>query len=66
MTKPNSCSWKSIAETNIERYAEMNVGFWHESEVPALPAYVGSRGKTGQHMLNASSSHFDQLRHKLD
>jgi hypothetical protein len=33
--------------------------YWHESEVPALPAYVGYRRKTGQHMLIASFSHFD-------
>jgi hypothetical protein len=31
-------------------------GFWHQSEVPALPAYVGYRWKTGQHMLNTSFS----------
>jgi len=32
---------------------------WHESEVPTLPAYIGYRGKTGQHMLNTRLLHFD-------
>jgi hypothetical protein len=40
------------------------VRLWHESEVPALPAYVGNRGNTRQHMLNASSSHFTQSEHR--
>ena len=30
--------------------------------MPALTAYVGYRGKTGQHMLNASFSHFEPSR----
>src|SRR5262245_18547214 len=39
------------------------VRFWHESEVPVLPAHVSYRGKTGQHMLTASFSHFDHSGH---
>ena len=34
--------------------------FWHESEVRRAVAHVGYRGKTGQDVLNASSSHFDR------
>ena len=37
---------------------QLRVRNWHESDVPALPAYVGYRRKTGQHMLTASFSHF--------
>jgi hypothetical protein len=33
-----------------------------KSDVPALLANVGYRWKTGQHMLNASFSHFDPQR----
>ncbi len=32
------------------------------AEVPAQPADVGYRWNTGQHMLNASFSHFDPTR----
>jgi hypothetical protein len=32
---------------------------WHESEVPALFAHVGYRGKTGQHLLTVRFSGFD-------
>jgi len=35
------------------------------AEVPAQPADVGYRWNTGQHMLNASFSHFDPERNSL-
>ena len=40
--------------------------FWHESEVPALLAYVGYGRKIRQHMLNASFSHVDPERSLAD
>jgi hypothetical protein len=41
------------------------VSCWHFSAVPTAPSNVGFREKTGRHMLNASSSHFDPERSKL-
>jgi hypothetical protein len=37
----------------------VNARFWHYSEVPARLAYVGYRGKTGQHLLAVSFTGFD-------
>jgi hypothetical protein len=34
---------------------------WHESEVPALLAYVSYRGKTGKHLLAVRFSQFDPM-----
>src|SRR5215831_1603970 len=54
---PGSLIRVSLPEQR-ENIVGANVRMWHESDVPALLAYVGYRGKTGQHILNASFSHF--------
>jgi hypothetical protein len=36
-----------------------DVAYWHESEVPALHAYVGYRGHSGKHLLAVRFSQFD-------
>jgi hypothetical protein len=59
VTLANHCAIRAI-------YEDREFGPWHESEVAALPAYVGYRWKTGQHMLNASFSHFDRADFNTD